>query len=251
MRRLLLPAIATAVALAILVGLGVWQVERLAWKEGLIARVTARLDAPAGPAPPPSAWGRLDLADLQYEPVAVTGRFDNRHVIHVVQALTEPKGRLGGIGYMVMTPLTTADGWTVYVNRGFVPADHKDPATRAGGQIEGEVTVTGLLRAPYDRSWFAPADNGARNEWFSRDPVLYAKASGIDPAKVAPYIIDAKFDPGLPGGMPQGGETIVTFPNNHLQYAITWFGLAAALLGVFNAFAWGRLRKQGEPEQSI
>jgi hypothetical protein len=126
MRRLLLPAIATAVALAILVGLGVWQVERLAWKEGLIARVTARLDAPAGPAPPPSAWGRLDLADLQYEPVAVTGRFDNRHEIHVVQALTEPKGRLGGLGYMVMTPLTTADGWTVYVNRGFVPADHKD-----------------------------------------------------------------------------------------------------------------------------
>jgi surfeit locus 1 family protein len=242
MRRLLLPAIATAVALAILISLGIWQVERLAWKEALIARVTTRLDAPASPAPPPAAWSTLDLSGLQYEPVAVTGRFDNQREIHVVQALTEPKGRLGGIGYMVMTPLTTADGWTVYVNRGFVPADHKDPATRAGSQIGGEVTVTGLLRAPYDRSWFAPADDAARNEWFSRDPVLYAKASGIDPAKVAPYIIDAKFDPGLPGGIPQGGETIVTFPNNHLQYAITWFGLAAALAGVFVVFARGWLK---------
>jgi surfeit locus 1 family protein len=145
-----------------------------------------------------------------------------------------------------MTPLATAGGWTVYVNRGFVPADRKDPATRPEGQVAGETTVTGLLRAPYDRSWFAPADNRAKNEWFSRDPVLYARASGIEPAKVAPYIIDAKFDAGLPGGLPQGGETIVDFPNNHLQYAITWYGLAAALAGVFFVFARGRLGK-GEP----
>jgi surfeit locus 1 family protein len=247
MRRLVLPAIATAFGLAILIGLGIWQVERLAWKEALIARVTSRLDAPPVPAPAPADWAKLDLADLQYEPVTVTGHFDNAREIYVVQPLTEPKGRLGGLGYMVMTPLTTADGWTVYVNRGFVPTANKDPATRPGGQVEGETTVTGLLRQPYDRSWSAPADNAAKNEWFSRDPALYARASGLDPAKVAPYLIDARFDPSLAGGMPQGGETLVEFPNNHLQYAITWFGLAAALAGVFVAFARGRLRKDVPP----
>jgi surfeit locus 1 family protein len=244
MRRLLFPAIATAIALAILLGLGTWQVERLFWKEALIARVTARMDAPPIPAPPPAEWAKLDLADLQYQPVTVTGRFDNAREVHVVQALTEPKGRLGGFGFMVMTPLTTAEGWTVYVNRGFVPGDHKDPTTRAGGQLEGETTVIGLVRAPYDRAWFAPADNIGKNEWFSRDPALYAKAAGIDGGKVAPYIVDARFDPALPGGMPQGGETVVEFPNNHLQYAVTWYGLAAALVGVFAVFARGRLRKE-------
>lgn len=244
MRRLLVPAIAAGIALVILLGLGTWQVERLHWKEALIARVTARMDAPPVPAPPPSAWGGLDVTDLQYQPLTVTGRFDNAREIYVVQALTEPKGKLGGFGFMVMTPLTTADGWTVYVNRGFVPGDRKDPATRPGGEIEGDTTVVGLARAPYDRSWFAPADNASGNEWFSRDPVLYAKASGIDPAKAAPYIIDAKADPALPGGLPQGGETVVDFPNSHLQYAVTWYGLAAALVAVFIAFARGRLRKE-------
>ena len=138
MRRLVLPAIATAFGLAILIGLGIWQVERLAWKEALIARVTSRLDAPPVPAPPPAEWAKLDIADLQYEPVAVTGHFDNAREVYVVQPLTEPKGRLGGLGYLVMTPLTTDDGWTVYVNRGFVPTANKDPATRPGGQVEGE-----------------------------------------------------------------------------------------------------------------
>lgn len=244
MRRLVLPALATAIGLVILIGLGIWQVQRLAWKEGLIARVTARIDAPPVPAPPSAAWAGLDMAGLQYEPVTVTGRFDNARETYVVQPLTEPKGRLGGLGYLVMTPLTTADGWTVYVNRGFVPTANKDPATRAAGQIEGETTVAGLLRTPYDRSWSAPSDNPAKNEWFSRDPVLYAKAAGLDPAKVAPYIIDARADPSLPGGMPQGGETIVDFPNSHLQYAITWFGLAVALAGVFIAFARRRLKEK-------
>jgi len=244
MRRLLVPAIAAGIALVILLGLGTWQVERLHWKEALIARVTARMDAPPVPAPPPSAWAALDVADLQYQPLTVTGRFDNAREIHVVQALTEPKGKRGGFGFMVMTPLTTPDGWTVYVNRGFVPGDRKDPASRAGGEIAGETTVTGLARAPYDRSWFAPADNAGKNEWFSRDPALFAAASGIDPAKVAPYIIDAKFDAQLPDGLPQGGETVVDFPNSHLQYAVTWYGLAAALVAVFVAFARGRLRKE-------
>jgi surfeit locus 1 family protein len=174
--------------------------------------------------------------------VTVTGKFDNAHEARVVYTLTAPKGPIGGVGYEVMTPLTTSDGWIVYVNRGFVPRDRRDPSTREGSQVEGETTVTGLLRRPAARSWFMPGDNLTTNEWFSRDPARYAEAYGLPPASVAPYIIDANVDPSLPGGIPQGGETIVDFPNNHLGYAITWFGLAACCAGVFIAFAAKRLR---------
>jgi surfeit locus 1 family protein len=241
LRTILFPTVAAVLGIAVLVGLGVWQLQRLTWKEALIARVTARLGAPAIAAPGPPEWARLDLNEREYQPVTVAGQFSHDREIHVVQALTEPRGRYGGFGYLVVTPLTTTDGWIVYVNRGFVPQDKTDPATRKAGEIEGEATVTGLLRAPHDRSWFMPGDNAAKNEWFSRDPVLYAGASGLPSGKVAPYIIDARADPGLPGGLPQGGETIVDFPNNHLQYAITWFALAAGLAGVFAVFAWGRI----------
>ena len=115
--------------------------------------------------------------------------------------------------------------------------ERKDPATRREGLIEGETTVTGLYRSPHGRTWYMPSDAIAGNEWFSRDPKLYAAAYGLPAASVAPYIIDARADPNLPGGLPQGGETIIDFPNNHLQYALTWFGLALGLAGVFAVFA--------------
>ena len=242
LRTILFPALAALLGIAVLCGLGVWQLQRLAWKEALIARVTARLGAPAVAAPGPSEWPQLDVNEREYQPVTVTGRFAHDREIHVVQPLTEPRGRYGGYGYLVMTPLTTADGWTVYVNRGFVPQDKADPATRKEGQVEGDLTATGLLRAPHDRSWFMPGDNVAKNEWFSRDPALYASVARLPSGKVAPYIIDAFVNASLPGGLPQGGETIVDFPNSHLQYAITWFALAAGLAGVFAVFAWGRLK---------
>jgi surfeit locus 1 family protein len=240
LRKLIAPAIATLVVCAILAGLGVWQVERLAWKEGLIAAVTARMGAAPIAAPAPDAWPNLDLDTLEYQPVTVAGHFDNAHEAYVIYSLTSPKGPLGGVGYEVMTPLITDAGWIVYVNRGFVPAAKRDPATRPEGQVEGATTVTGLLRRPADRAWFMPGDNPVKNEWFSRDPALFAEAANLAP--VAPYIIDAAVNP---AGIPQGGETIVEFPNNHLGYAITWFGLALCCFGVFAAYAVSRLR--GKP----
>ena len=79
--------------------------------------------------------------------------------------------------------------------------------------------------------------------------MLYAKAMSLPPAQVAPYIVDANFDPALPGGLPQGGETVVNFPNSHLGYAITWYGLAVALLGVYGVFVWRRLKGgEGTPQ---
>jgi surfeit locus 1 family protein len=242
LRGLAVPTLFALVAFAILCALGVWQLERLAWKEALIARVETGLDAAPVPAPGPDAWVGSDPGVDEYQPVAVRGVFDNANEIHVVHTLVEPKGPLGGIGYMVMTPFRTDAGWWVYVNRGFVPRNHKDPASRAAGQIEGETEIVGLLRTPSRRSWFTPGDDVAGNAWFSRDPALFAAEQGLSLADVAPYLVDLRFDPDLPGGMPQGGETIVAFTNNHLQYALTWFGLAAALAAVYGAFALKRIR---------
>ena len=241
-RSLVLLGAVSAVAFVILVGLGVWQLERRAWKEALIARVEAGLAADPVAAPGPDAWPSLDLRDVEYAPVEAVGVFDHAREVHVVHTLVEPKGPAGGIGYQIFTPFRADDGWWVYVNRGFVPRDNEDPATRSPGQIEGETEVAGLLRAPSTRSWFMPGDDIAGNAWFSRDPALFAAASGLPPDDVAPYIIDARFDPQLPGGLPQGGETIISFPNNHLSYALTWLGLAAVLAGVLLAFVVKRVR---------
>lgn len=234
-------SVAALVAFVILCGLGTWQVQRLHWKEALIAHVNAGLKAAPVPAPAPGQWPTLDFGKSEYQPVEVTGRFDNSREIHVLYSLTEPKGPVGGVGYFVMTPLETAGGWYVYVNRGFVPIAKADPATRPQGQIEGTTTVVGPLRRPGNRSWFMPADNPVKNQWISRDPRLFAAAEGLPAAKVAPYIIDERFDPNRPGGLPQGGETVIDFPNNHLGYLITWYGLALSLALVYVPYLWKRL----------
>ena len=225
-----------AVGFAVLVSLGFWQVQRLHWKQDLIAQVASQLAVEPTPAPGPDSWSALDIASAEYRPVRLSGRFLNHLEAHVVFTLTQPKGPRGGVGYMVMTPLQTDDGWIVYVNRGFVPRDHRNPDSRADGLPEASVTVEGLLRRPGRRVWLGPADDPEGNEWFSRDPVAFAASAGLSPQTVAPYIVDAFADPDLPGGLPQGGETVVTFSNNHLQYAVTWFGLAFALVAVFIAF---------------
>jgi surfeit locus 1 family protein len=241
-RRLMAPAIATLAALAVLISLGVWQVHRLAWKEALIARVSERIHSEPVAAPGPLTWPRLDLAAEEYRHVLVHGRFVNGQEIHLVHTLTEPKGPVGGVGYQVMTPFETDAGWIVWINRGFVPRAKKHGSTRPEGQIDGDTTVTGLLRQPRGRRWFMPGDSFSDNAWFSRDPKAWAPWVVLPSSEVAPYIIDADFDPNLPGGLPQGGETVVDFPNNHLGYAITWFSLAAALLMVFALFARRLLR---------
>ncbi len=241
LRGLIVPGIATLAALAVLIALGTWQLQRLAWKNDLVAQVEARLASPPIPAPPPAEWAGLDLDALDYQPVAITGRFLNDRESHVFIGLTQARGPLSGPGFFILTPLVTSEGWTVIVNRGFVPQPLKDPATRAASQIEGEVTVSGLLRRPELRNPFTPPDDPVRNMWFTRDPVAIA-ASVAPGAEAAPYTIDAAYDPTLPGGIPQGGESVVSFPNNHLMYAFTWYALGLVLVAVSIAFARGRLR---------
>lgn len=236
-RSLLVPAIAALIGFAILVGLGTWQMQRLAGKEELVAAVAARSHQA------PRDVSAAELAALtpdadEYRPVRVRGRFRHADEIQVYTLLAESRGRPSGPGYWVLTPLDLVGGGTVVVNRGVVPSERKDPATRLEGQVTGEVVVTGLVRAPDPGNLFTPADDPAKGTWFTRDPQKIAAAKGL--ANVAPLLIDADTTP-VPGGLPKGGETKLEFPNRHLEYALTWYGLAATLLGVFGAFAWSRV----------
>lgn len=238
-RGLLGAGLATLLAFALLCSLGLWQLHRLAWKQELLAAIATRTTAPPVPLPPASEWARLRPEDYAYRHVTLTGTFLNGDEALVFRPLPEARGPYHGVGYLVLTPLRLASGGIVIVNRGFVPPDRRDPATRAQGQIEGEVTLTGLMREPESRNLFTPADDPARNQWFTRDPAAIAAFHHLE--DVAPFTVDE--DAGsMPGGLPQGGETVLVIPNNHLSYALTWFGLAAALLGVFAAYAWGRMR---------
>jgi surfeit locus 1 family protein len=233
--------LASAVAIAMLVWLGTWQLQRLAWKNEVVAQVAARSEAPPVPPPPSAEWRTLGLGSWSYRRVRAAGVFDHSREARVYTALGEPKGRYGGPGYFILTPLTLREGGVVLVNRGFVPMDRADPATRRDGERDGEVEVTGLLREPEPRNAFTPADDPAKRLFFVRDPGPIAEALGVAPA--APFTIDA--DAGLnPGGLPQGGETRLAFPNRHLEYALTWYGLAGALLAVFMAFAWRTIRDE-------
>ena len=161
----------------------------------------------------------------------VSGTF--RHEAETrVQALTER-----GAGWWVLTPLRTHDG-TVLVNRGFVPQNRRDPAMRAAGQVEGPVTVTGLMRISEPHGGFLRANDPVANRWFSRDVAAIARARDLGP--VAPFFVDADAAPN-PGGYPIGGLTIVQFRNNHLVYAFTWFALALLSAGA----VWRVLRTPG------
>jgi len=207
-----------AASLAVFVGLlalGVWQVERRAWKLDLIARVDQRVAA--APVAPPSD---VDADRDEYRHVRISGRFLNDREAQVAASTVK------GAGYWVMTPLQADDGTVVLVNRGFVPTENRDPATRAAGQIEGPVTITGLLRITEPKGGFLRSNEPAAERWYSRDVAAIAAARRL--TNVAPYFIDADATPN-PGGLPIGGLTVIAFPNSHLIYAITWFGLAALL----------------------
>jgi surfeit locus 1 family protein len=244
-RSLVLPALASLVALAILLGLGTWQLQRRAWKEGLIAQIQARAYGEPGPIIPEAEWSDWRAEGDEFRKVRVTGTF-----LHPLEAPVyglAPGGQPGmpTQGYYLITPLKLAGGAIVMVNRGFVPTELKNPAARPGSQPGGEVVVTGLVRAPEPRNAFTPADDPARNLWFARDPQAIGRFHKLD--RVAPFLIDADASP-QPGGWPRGGQTPLNLPNNHLQYAVTWFGIALTLIGVFAAFAWRRVTDPASAE---
>ncbi|MDI4663614.1 SURF1 family protein [Xanthobacter autotrophicus] len=236
-RGLLLPALAALAAFLILVGLGTWQLERRAWKEDLLARVEARVHAAPEPVPPSAAWPHLTREADEYRRVRARGTFDHARetLVYTVRG-EDAAGPLKGQGFLVVTPLLRPDGPPLLVNRGFVPLGLRDAATRVAGQVSGEVEVVGLLRFPEEASWFVPANDPARDSFYRMDPVGIAAARGL---AAAPFIIDQEAG-AVPGHLPAGGGTRLAFPNRHLEYALTWYGLAAALVAVAAAFLWTR-----------
>ena len=204
-----------------LVSLGNWQVQRRAWKLDLIERVEQRLQATPSPAPGPADWAAIGRED-EYRRVFAEGEF-----LHDQETCTQAATKLGA-GCWVMTPLKQADGTLVLVNRGFVPPEQRDPARRAPGQVAGTQRVEGLLRLTEPGGGFLRRNDPAANRWHSRDVSAIAAARGLPADRVAPYFVDAAAT--VHGG-PVGGLTVVSFHNNHLVYALTWYGLALMVAG--------------------
>lgn len=231
-RSLFWPSLWAGIGLVILVGLGTWQLQRLQWKEGLIAAREAGLHSAPTTLPASLAAARA----LEFHPVHAEGEFLNDHELDVNDVSDS-----GAAGFEIVTPLRLADGTVLLVDRGFVPTERKAPDTRAAGEIAGPTAVTGLLRIPYDGkpSWFTPDNDPARNSWFYVDIAAMAKAAGIE-GPVLPFYVAADASPN-PGGLPQGGRSVTDLPNNHLQYAITWYALALALIAIYIRFARRRM----------
>lgn len=225
-------AILLAVAFTGFIALGVWQVQRMAWKHDLIARVDARVHAQPVPAPARAQWPAVSDADDAYRRVSVTGRFVPGMEVRT-QAVTEL-----GAGAWLVAPLLTESGDYVLINRGFVPA-----GKAAADAPTGTVAVQGLLRTSEPAGGFLRRNDPAHGRWYSRDVAAIARAHGLPAERVAPFFIDAARDPAS-DGWPRGGMTVVKFRDSHLSYALTWFGMALLTLvgGVFLFASERRLR---------
>lgn len=216
-RRSPVLALAALLLVAGLVALGVWQIQRLAWKRDLIARIEARVHAP--PAPFPTDWSSADRTCDEYRRVTLSGHLLNDRAT-LVQAAT-----VRGGGFWVMTPLATDNG-TIVINRGFIPG-----RAAAYAKPAGRVQIIGLLRMTEPGGGFLRSNDAATDRWYSRDVTAIAHARAL-PAPVAPWFVDAG-QSGGPDTLPVGGLTVIHFPNNHLVYAITWFTLAAMVTGAY------------------
>lgn len=213
--RMAMLLLAAALLCALFAALGTWQVERLGWKRGLIARVEARVHAAPVPAPGAQSWPAITRESHEYLRVQASGRY-----LHEKEARVQASTARGA-GFWLMTPLQREDGTLLLVNRGFVPgAAPSSPASDA------PVELTGLLRISEPGGGFLRDNDPAADRWFSRDVAALAAARGLPGAQVAPYFIDAEAVPNTREGEPIGGLTVIRFSDNHLVYAITWYALA-------------------------
>ena len=254
-KRLLWPAVMTLAGVVLGIALGTWQLQRRAWKNELIATIEAR----TGIAPlPPEAWPNLKCQTVQeiglelsceYMKVTLRGTWDHARERHVFIAVPRQANGIGGPGYWVFTPLKFADGVTeILVNRGFIPAGAKDAAQRLQSQPTGTNEITGHLRSHEPRSSHSGRNDETRNIYYVRDPseLLFGNdrlrlLRTVHPSGPTPYdfYVD-QISPPPAGGLPLPLTGRIELPNRHLEYALTWFSLAATLLGVFVVFSLGR-----------
>jgi surfeit locus 1 family protein len=225
-RPRLWPTLAALGGIALLVALGTWQVQRLQWKEGLIAERQAGLAMPPAPLPAEAEdWRAFD-----YRRVSVLGRFS-----HDKEQLFGFSAHQGEPGHHLLTPLVREGGAAVLVDRGWIPADKAHPASRRQGQIEGEVEISGIARFRGDgeESWFRPENRPDEGLWYWYDLRALERFTGLD---LLPVVVQAGPEPN-PGGLPIPEPGVRPLPNNHLQYAVTWYGLALTLLAIYVAFS--------------
>jgi len=248
-RRLLAPSVAALAGMAVLVGLGIWQMERKAWKDHLIATLEHRLSASAVPLPARSTWPDLTPATDEFRRVSFSGDIIPGQQALVYAFPSALRGDVSGIGYWLFAPVRLPDGGLIVVNRGFVPEAHKHEV--ASHIPQGRIDFVGIMRWPEQHNLFSPKDDPQHNLWFVRDHRAIAAAKGWDNA--APFFVDIE-GPMPAGGLPHPGVMKVNLPNNHFGYALTWFGLAAALAGVFSVWVareWRERRARAKEEASL
>ena len=227
--------------------LGTWQLERLGDKEALLAAVATRSSAAPVPFPPAQSWPQLDPAAEEYRPVRLAGRYRPEATVLVFTGLSDPQGSFGGPGYWVMTPFRLEEGGTVFVNRGFVPEDRAAEFADGQGAAAGPQVLEGIMRRSETVGSFTPAaTSGSRREWLRNVERLAAQ---VDPglAPVAPLFVD--LPAGAANSLPQGGETVMTFSNRHLEYAVTWFGFALITPVMLVAWLWRQRRRGAAPSK--
>ncbi len=239
LRPALWPTLISLPILVLSLALGIWQMERRAWKTDLLDRIAANRSVA------PMTLEELLRGDplrREYGRVKLAGTLLHDKEFHLAARSLKNK-----VGQHVVTPFRTDDGKVVLLDRGFVPSEKKDPARRAAGQIPGKVELVGIVRRSQVQRQFAPDNAPDRNVWFHVDVPLMRKMAGAPPDPVLDaFFLDADAAPN-PGGLPVGGQTRLDIPNDHLQYAITWFLIALALIGVYLAYHWenGRLTVAG------
>jgi surfeit locus 1 family protein len=234
-RPTLWPTLFSVPAILAMIGLCIWQVQRLHWKEGLIAERESRVAAAPVALPPVGT----DPAQMEYRRVHMEGTFR-----HDKELYLGARSMNGNVGYHVLTPFALADGGNVLVDRGWVPVDRKLPASRPEGQVEGTQTLEGVVRAPPGKAWMQPDNEPQHDMWFFFDLPAMAAASGID-LRTDLYV-EAGPAPN-PGKYPVGGQTRIELPNDHLQYAITWGLLAIALAVIYVVYHLKLERERRRP----
>jgi surfeit locus 1 family protein len=213
---------------ALTFGLGLWQLERLQWKEALLADMERQLAG--APTPLPAAID--DPAAWNYRPVTVEGFFAHDKTLFLMSRTHEGKN-----GVHLLTPLVRDGAPPVLVNRGWVPLDKREPATRPETLIANVVVVSGIARTPNPRGWMQPENVPAANQWFWTDLAAMEQAVGLGP--LAPLVVEAVRGAD-PKALPIGGQTRIALPNDHLEYAITWFSLGFVLIAIFAIYALRR-----------
>lgn len=229
------PTVMTVPVVLIMLALSVWQLNRYSWKVDLVDRLNEQLSEASVELP----TGDFDLKEWGYRRVTLTGEFLHEKEIHLFSHAD--KGRKG---FQIITPFIRSDDkGVVLVNRGWVPEGKKNPESRSEGLMQGEITVSGVIRKSWTKAYsFLPASDPVANVWLYGELKEMAHHLKLE---VAPSFVELDATP-VPGGWPLGGQTRISVPNNHIEYFVTWFGLAAAMAFIYVLFGLSRARKLEE-----